>query len=42
MRTKAIFPLLYSTGVAGLNLAWNIDSSNFLDKFHFFTVSCSS
>ncbi|QKX59701.1 uncharacterized protein TRUGW13939_06841 [Talaromyces rugulosus] len=37
MRTNAVFPLLYSTGVAGLNLAWDIDSSNFLDKFDFFT-----
>lgn len=41
MRATAVIPLLYSTGVAGLNLAWDIDSSNFQDKFEFFTVSCS-
>lgn len=38
MHAKAVLPLLYGTGVAGLKLTWDINSSNFLDNFRFFTV----
>ncbi|KAH8705994.1 hyaluronidase [Talaromyces proteolyticus] len=39
MRNTAFVSLLFGAGVTGLNLTWNIDSSNFLDNFDFFTDS---